>query len=245
MQVESKKKVLVTGATGEIGTAISKKLYENGCELCVTGTKEDALVKLTEELGEGVQYLCSNLMDTKNAKSLIDKAVEQMGGIDILINNAGITRDNLFIRMSDQEWTDVLNVNLNSAMILARGAIKQMMKSKWGRVINITSVVGVTGNPGQANYAASKSALIGMSKSIAREVASRGITVNCIAPGFISSAMTNSLSSDQKNRILENIPMKKMGEANDIAATVAFLASQDANYVTGQTIHVNGGMAMI
>ena len=240
-----KKRALVTGATGEIGTEKKKKLYKNGCELLLTGTREDALKALTEQLGERAQYVCSDLMDTKNAKSLIDQATAEMGGVDILVNNAGITRDNLFIRMSDDQWTDVLRVNLTSSMILARGAIKQMIKSKWGRVINITSVVGVIGNSGQANYAASKAGLIGMSKSIAMEVASRGITVNCIAPGFITSAMTDKLSSDQKSRILEKIPMKKMGEANDIAATTAFLASQEANYVTGQTIHVNGGMAMI
>lgn len=239
------KKVLVTGATGDIGAAISKKLYESGCKLCLAGTKENVLKELTEKFGNRAQYICSNLLDTNNAKTLIDNVISQMGGIDILINNAGITRDNLFVRMSDDQWSDVLNVNLNSSMILARGAIKQMMKSKWGRVINITSVVGVTGNSGQANYAASKSGLIGMSKSIASEVASRGITVNCIAPGFITSAMTDKLTSDQKMRILESIPMKRMGEANDIAAVAAFLISDDANYVTGQTIHVNGGMAMI
>ena len=239
------KKVLVTGATGEIGAAISRKFHKSGCKLCLAATRENALKALTSELGERAQYICSDLMDIKNAKVLINKAIAQMDGIDILINNAGITRDNLFMRMSDDQWTDVMNVNLNSSMILARGAIKQMMKARWGRVINITSVVGVIGNPGQANYAASKSGLIGMSKSIASEVASRGITVNCIAPGFITSAMTEKLSLDQKTRILENIPMKRMGEGNDIAATTVFLASQGANYVTGQTIHVNGGMAMI
>ena len=245
MQALVNKRVLVTGATGQIGTAITKKLHENECKLCLTGTREGALEELTQELGEGVQYLCSNLMDVKNAKMLIEAAVEQMGGIDILINNAGITRDSLFMRMSDNDWNDVLNVNLNSSMALARGAIKHMVRAKWGRIINITSVVGITGNPGQANYAASKAGLIGMSKSIAREVASRGVTVNCIAPGFITSAMTMKLSSEQQSKILETIPMKKMGEASDIAAVTVFLASQEANYVTGQTIHVNGGMSMI
>jgi 3-oxoacyl-[acyl-carrier protein] reductase len=239
------KRVLVTGATGEIGAAISRQLYKSGCKVCLAATRENVLKTLTSELGERAQYICSDLMDIKNAKVLIDKATAQMGGVDILINNAGITRDNLLMRMSDDEWADVMNVNLNSSMILARGAIKQMIKSRWGRVVNITSVVGVIGNPGQANYAASKSGLIGMSKSIASEVASRGITVNCIAPGFITSDMTDKLNSDQKTRILENIPMKRMGEANDIAAATGFLVSQGANYVTGQTIHVNGGMAMI
>ena len=239
------KRVLITGATGEIGNAIARQLHEKGCQLCLTATRESALKELTSELGSNAQYLCSDLMNIESTKGLIDKVISQLGGIDILINNAGITRDNLFIRMSDEQWIDVLNVNLNSSMILARGAIKNMIKSKWGRVVNITSVVGVTGNPGQSNYAASKSGLIGMSKCIASEVASRGITVNCIAPGFITSAMTDKLNSDQKSRILENIPMKKMGNANDIAATTKFLVSEDANYVTGQTIHVNGGMAMI
>ena len=245
MSTIKNKRALVTGATGDIGTAIAKKLHANGCQLFLTGTREDALKALAEELGEKTQYLCSDLMDLKNTKDLIDKVTLQIGGIDILINNAGITRDNLFMRMSDEQWHDVLNVNLSSAMILARGAVKQMMRLKWGRVINITSVVGVIGNPGQANYAASKAGLIGMSKSIANEVASRGITVNCVAPGFITSAMTSKLTLEQKSRILENIPMKKMGEANDIAATTIFLASEDANYITGQTFHVNGGMAMI
>ena len=239
------KRVLITGATGEIGAAIARKLHDQGCQLCLTGTRESALKALTSELGSNVQYLCSDLLNIESTKGLIAKVISQLGGIDILINNAGITRDNLFIRMSDEQWIDVLNVNLNSSMILARGAIKNMIKSRWGRVVNITSVVGVTGNPGQSNYAASKSGLIGMSKCIASEVASRGITVNCIAPGFITSAMTDKLNSDQKLRILENIPMKKMGNANDIAATTKFLVSEDANYVTGQTIHVNGGMAMI
>ena len=239
------KRVLITGATGEIGAAIARKLHEKGCQLCLTAKRESALKALTSELGPNVQYLCSDLMNIENTKGLIAKVISQLGGIDILINNAGITRDNLFIRMSDEQWIDVLNVNLNSSMILARDAIKNMIKSKWGRVVNITSVVGVTGNAGQSNDAASKSGLIGMSKCIASEVASRGITVNCIAPGFITSAMTDKLNSDQKSRILENIPMKKMGNANDIAATTKFLVSEDANYVTGQTIHVNGGMAMI
>ena len=225
MSILLDKRVLITGATGEIGTAIAKTLHEKGCQLCLTASRESALKSLTSELGSRAQYLCADLMNIENAKTLIDRVITQIGGIDILIKNAGITRDNLFIRMSDEQWIDVLNVNLNSAMILARGAIKNMIRSKWGRVINITSIVGVTGNPGQSNYAASKSGLIGMSKSIASEVASRGITVNCIAPGFITSAMTDKLNSDQKSRILENIPMKRMGEASDISAAAAFFAS--------------------
>lgn len=239
------KRVLVTGATGEIGSAIVKEFHKNGCEVIISGTREEALKKLADELGSRAHIFPANLNNIQNAKMLINTVSEHMGGVDILINNAGITKDTLFMRMSDDEWLDVLTVNLHSTMALTRGAIKQMMKSKWGRIINISSIVGVTGNPGQANYAASKAGLIGMSKSIAREVASRGITVNCIAPGFVSSAMTSSLTDKQKSSILENIPMGRMGEPKDIAHGALFLSSNEAHYITGQTIHINGGMTMI
>ena len=245
MEVLSNKRVLITGASGEIGSAIAEEFHKNGCEVLLSGTREEPLTNLAEKLGDRAHFILTNLKNMKNAHELIENSIKKLGGIDILINNAGITRDTIFLRMSDEAWTDVLEVNLNSSMVLARGAIKNMMKSRWGRIINITSVVGFTGNPGQANYAASKSGLIGMSKSIAREVASRGITVNCIAPGFISSAMTRKLTEEQKKRILTNIPMNRMGEPSDIASAVVFLCSSAANYLTGQTLHINGGMAMI
>lgn len=239
------KKALVTGASGEIGAEIARKLHKQGCEVCLSGTRRDLLENLASELKTKVHIICSDLSIVDNAKILIESAVRKMNGIDILINNAGLTKDNLFVRMSDDEWSSVLNVNLNSNMALIKGVLKLMMKARWGRVINITSVVGFTGNPGQANYAASKAGVIGMSKSIAQEVASRGITINCIAPGFIKSAMTDKLNLDQKSRILKNIPMQRMGEATDIASATVFLALPDASYITGQTLHVNGGMAMI
>ena len=245
MEALTNKRALITGATGEIGAAIAKKMHEQGCEVFLSGTRKEVLRELADELGSKTHYASSDLKNMENAQSLIDYCIDRMGGVDILVNNAGITRDTLFMRMSDEQWSDVIEVNLNSSMALARGAIKTMMKKKWGRIINITSVVGVTGNPGQVNYAASKAGLIGMSKSIAREVASRGITVNCIAPGFISSAMTDKLAEEQKSRILANIPMNRMGKPEDIASIVHFISSESANYLTGQTLHVNGGMAMI
>ncbi len=241
----NKKRALITGATGELGAAIAREFHNNGCELFLSGTRKEVLNDLVGELGARTHSAVSDLKNKKNAQTLIEQAIEKMGGVDILINNAGITKDNLFIRMSDEEWNAVLDINLNSSMILARGAIKNMIKCRWGRIINITSVVGVTGNPGQANYAASKAALIGMTKSIAREVASRGVTVNCIAPGFIVSKMTDKLSEDQQSKILKNIPMNRMGLPQDIASAALFLSSDAANYLTGQTLHVNGGMAMI
>ena len=245
METLTNKRVLITGATGEIGTAIAKELHKNGCEIFLSGTRKEVLSELADELGFNTHFAPSDLKNMTNAQVLINSCVEKMGGVDILINNAGITRDTLFMRMSDEQWSDVIEINLSSSMALARGAIKSMMKKKWGRIINITSVVGVTGNPGQANYAASKAGLIGMSKSIAKEVASRGITVNCIAPGFISSAMTRKLSEEQQSQILTNIPMNRMGNPKDIASAALFLSSHSANYLTGQTLHVNGGMAMI
>ncbi len=245
MDALNNKRALITGASGEIGSAIAKELHKNGCEVLLSGTREEPLCKLIDELGDRAHFILSNLKNMKNTKILIENSLEKMGGIDILINNAGITRDTLFMRMSDEEWTDVLEVNLFSSMALSRGVIKNMIKSRWGRIINITSIVGVTGNPGQANYAASKAGLIAMSKSIAKEVASRGVTVNCIAPGFISSAMTRKLTGEQQSKILGSIPMNRMGEPKDIALAALFLASDAASYITGQTLHINGGMAMI
>ena len=239
------KRVLITGATGELGASIATEMHKQGHEIFLSGTRTEVLRNLASVLGPRTFFSSSNLKDVTNAQILIDEVKKKMGGVDILINNAGITRDTLFMRMSDEEWNDVLTVNLSSSMALSRAVIKDMMKSKWGRIINITSVVGVTGNPGQANYAASKAGLIGLSKSIAREVASRGITVNCIAPGFISSAMTRKLNEEQQKRILGTIPMGRLGKPEDIASAVLFLSSFDANYITGQTIHINGGMAMI
>ena len=245
MGVLRNKRAVITGASGEIGSAIAKELHKNGCEVLLSGTREEPIVNLVEELGDRAHFILSNLNNMQNARALIEDSFKKMGRIDILINNAGITRDTLFMRMSDEEWSDVLQVNLNSVMALSRGVMKNMMKARWGRIINITSVVGITGNSGQANYSASKSGVIGMSKSIAREVASRGITVNCIAPGFISSAMTDKLTEEQRSKILGSIPMNRMGESKDIASAVLFLASDAANYLTGQTLHINGGMAMI
>ena len=245
MKALSNKRALITGSSGEIGSSIAEELHKNGCEVLLSGTREEPLANLVEKLGDRAHFILTNLKNMKNAQTLIENSIEKLGGIDILINNAGITRDTIFMRMSDEAWNDVLEVNLNSSMALARGAIKNMMKSRWGRIINITSVVGVTGNSGQANYAASKSGLIGMSKSIAKEVASRGITVNCIAPGFIASAMTRKLTDDQQSKILGSIPMNRMGDPKDIALAALFLASDAASYLTGQTLHINGGMAMI
>ena len=200
---------------------------------------------MKSELGERAHIILCDLSDKDEVRLMLSKAIETLGSIDILINNAGITQDNLFMRMSDDEWNNVINVNLSSTMQLCRGVLRGMMKSRWGRIVNISSVVGVTGNPGQANYAASKAGVIGMSKSLAYEVASRGITVNCVAPGFISSAMTDKLNDKQKDSIISSIPSKRMGDSKDVAAAVSYLTSNEASYVTGQTLHVNGGLAMI
>ena len=245
MLILKNKRALITGATGDIGASIARALHESGCEIFLSGTREEALEQLAEELGSKAHYFVSDLRDSKNVHELISKSYLEMGSIDILVNNAGVTEDTLFMRMTDEQWSKVIEVNLNSTMALSRGVIKNMVKARWGRIINITSIVGVTGNPGQANYAASKAGILGMSKSIALEVASRGITINCIAPGFISSAMTEKLSDEQKLRILSNIPMSRMGSPTDIASAVLFLSSEAASYITGQTLHVNGGMAMI
>ena len=200
---------------------------------------------MKSELGERAHIILCDLSDKDEVRLMLSKVIETLGSIDILINNAGITQDNLFMRMSDDEWNNVINVNLSSTMQLCRGVLRGMMKSRWGRIVNISSVVGVTGNPGQANYAASKAGVIGMSKSLAYEVASRGITVNCVAPGFISSAMTDKLNDKQKDSIISSIPSKRMGDSKDVAAAVSYLTSNEASYVTGQTLHVNGGLAMI
>jgi len=241
----SGKKALVTGASGGIGGAIAKALYDLGADVALSGTREDVLKALATELGERAYVTPARLGEEGAAAKLIDDATAAMGGVDILVNNAGLTRDTLAMRMKDEDWDQVLNVNLKSAFQLSRACLKGMMKARFGRIISITSIVGVTGNAGQANYAASKAGLIGMSKSLAQEVASRGITVNCVAPGFIATPMTDALNEQQQAGLLANIPAGAMGTPEDIAAAVVYLASAEASYVTGQTLHVNGGMAMI
>lgn len=239
------KTALITGASGGIGGAIATALHEAGATVALSGTRVEPLEALAKQLGDRVFVLPCNLSDAEAVTALPKQAIDAMGSLDILVNNAGITKDNLFMRMSDDEWSSVLEVNLTSTMRLCKGAIRGMMKARWGRIINISSVVGATGNPGQANYAASKAGMVGMSKSIAYEVASRGITVNCVAPGFIATAMTDKLNDDQKGAILGQIPAGRMGEAEEIAAAVLYLSSKEAAYVTGATLHVNGGMAML
>ena len=239
------KTALVTGASGGIGGDIARALHAAGATVALSGTREEPLKALAEELGERVFVLPCNLSDAEAVDALPKQAAEAMGSVDILINNAGITRDNLFMRMKDEEWQSVLDVNLTSTMRLCRGVLRGMMKARWGRIINISSVVGATGNPGQANYAASKAGMIGMSKSLAYEVANRGITVNAVAPGFIATAMTDKLTDDQKTAILKQVPAGRMGDSKEIAAAVLYLASAEAAYVTGSTLHVNGGMAML
>jgi 3-oxoacyl-[acyl-carrier protein] reductase len=241
----SGKTALVTGASGGIGGAIARALHAQGAVVGLHGTRREALDTLAAELGERVHVLPANLSDPAAVEQLAKDAEAALGAIDILVNNAGLTRDGLVLRMKDEDWQTVLDVNLTAAFRLCRAAIKGQMKRRSGRIINITSIVGVTGNPGQVNYAASKAGLIGMSKSLAQEVASRGITVNCVAPGFITSAMTDALNDDQKSKLLTGIPAGRMGSVEEIAAAVVYLASAEAAYVTGQTLHVNGGMAMI
>jgi len=238
------KAALITGASGGIGGAIAKALHAQGATVGLSGPRGEPLEALAAELGERAHVLPCNLGDDEALAALPKDAIAAMGSLDILVNNAGVTRDNLFMRMSDDEWNTVLNVNLGAAMKLCRGVMRPMMKSRWGRIINITSVVGATGNAGQANYAAAKAGLVGMSKSLAYEVASRGITVNCVAPGFITTAMTDKLNDDQKSGILTQVPAGRMGDPVEIASAVAYLASTEASYVTGATLHVNGGMAM-
>ncbi|SDK66799.1 3-oxoacyl-[acyl-carrier-protein] reductase [Paracoccus chinensis] len=239
------KNALITGASGGIGGAVAAALHAAGATMTLSGTREAPLQELAASLGERAHVVTANLGDPAAVEALPKKAAEAMGSVDILVNNAGITRDNLFMRMSDEEWAQVLDVNLTSSFRLARGVLRGMMKARWGRIVSITSVVGTTGNPGQGNYAAAKAGLVGMSKSLAYEVASRGITVNCVAPGFIETAMTDKLNDDQKGRILTQIPAGRMGHADEIAAAVLYLASPEAAYVTGATLHVNGGMAMV
>lgn len=239
------KRALVTGASGGIGGAVAQALHAAGAVVALSGTREEPLRTLAETLGERAHVVTANLSDAAAVEALPKAAAEAMGGVDILVNNAGITRDNLFMRMSDEEWAQVIEVNLTSSFRLCRAVLRPMMKARFGRIVNITSVVGTTGNPGQGNYAAAKAGLVGMSKSLAYEVASRGITVNCVAPGFIATAMTDKLNDDQKGKILSQIPAGRMGDAGDIAAAVLYLSSAEAGYVTGATLHVNGGMAMI
>ncbi len=239
------KTALVTGATGGIGGAIAKAFHECGATVVLSGTRVDALNDLKDELGANTHAVACNLGDGDAVAALPGKVVELTGQLDILINNAGITRDGLLMRMKDEDWDTVMNINLKAAFQLSRGAIKGMMRARSGRIISITSVVGVTGNPGQANYAASKAGMIGFSKALAREVASRNITVNCIAPGFIETAMTDALNDKQKDAILTSIPCGRLGTAAEVASAAVYLSSDEAAYMTGQTLHVNGGMAMI
>ncbi len=241
----SGKAALITGASGGIGADIARVLHEAGATVGLSGTRVEPLEALAAELGERAHVLPCNLSDMAAVDALPKQAAEAMGTVDILVNNAGITRDNLFMRMSDDEWQSVLDVNLTATFKLCKGVMRGMMKSRWGRIVNISSIVGATGNPGQANYAASKAGLIGMSKSLAFEVASRGITVNAVAPGFIATAMTDKLTDDQKAGIMTQIPAGRMGEAHEIASAVLYLSSPEAAYVTGSTLHVNGGMAML
>ncbi len=239
------KSALVTGASGSIGSDIARALHAQGATVALSGTRKEALDALAAELGDRTHVLPCNLSDGEAVDALPKQAEAAMGQLDILINNAGLTRDNLFMRMKDEEWDEVIRVNLTASFRLSRACLRGMMKRRWGRIIGITSVVGVTGNPGQGNYAASKAGMIGMLKSLAQEVASRNITANCIAPGMIRSAMTDALNDDQKGRIMATIPAGRLGEATEIAAAAVFLSSDEAAYVTGQTLHVNGGMAMI
>ncbi|MBA9068629.1 3-oxoacyl-[acyl-carrier protein] reductase [Methylobacterium sp. RAS18] len=239
------RKALVTGATGGLGGAIARALHAQGAHVALSGTRRAVLDELAAELGgERVAVVEANLADKEAVEALLPAAESALGGLDILINNAGITRDNLFMRMKDEEWEAVLNVNLTAAFRLSRAALRGMMKRRHGRIIGIGSVVGSTGNPGQGNYAAAKAGLVGMTKALAAEVATRGITVNCIAPGFISSAMTDALNEKQRETILTRVPAGRLGTGAEIGAAAVYLASEEAGYVTGQTLHVNGGMAM-
>lgn len=241
----SGKGALVTGASGGIGGAIARALHGAGANVALSGTRREALDALAAELGERAAVAPCDLSDAEAVGGLIADAEAAVGRVDILVNNAGLTRDNLALRLKDEDWQTVLDVNLSAAFRLCRAAMRGMMKARWGRIVNITSIVGVTGNPGQANYAAAKSGMIGMSKSLAAEVANRGITVNCVAPGFIETAMTEALGEAQHEKLLAAVPMGRLGTPEDVAACVVFLAGEEAAYVTGQTLHVNGGMAMI
>ncbi len=239
------KSALVTGASGGIGGAIAKALHGRGARVALSGTRVDALEGLAKELGERAHVVPADLGGAGAATALAKDAEAAMGSVDILVNGAGLTRDGLALRMRDEDWQRVLDVNLSAAFRLTRACLRGMIKNRWGRVVSIASVVGVTGNPGQVNYVASKAGLIGMTKSLAHEVASRGVTCNCVAPGVIVTAMTEAISEAQKDRFLAAIPMGRLGTVEDVAAGVVFLASDEASYVTGQTLHVNGGLAMI
>jgi len=239
------KTALVTGASGGIGSEIARALYESGASVALSGTRTYALEELKESLGDRAAVVPANLGDADAAVDLLKRSEEALAPLDILVNNAGLTRDNLAMRMKDEDWQVVLDVNLTAAFRLSRAVMRGMMKRRWGRIIGVTSIVGVTGNAGQANYAASKAGMIGMSKSLAQELASRGITVNCIAPGFIETAMTEALPDEQREKLAATIPAGRFGSVVDIAAASVYLASDEAAYVTGQTLHINGGMAMI
>lgn len=239
------KRALVTGATGGIGSSIVRRFVESGAAVAATGTRAEKLEELADEFGDKVHAVRCDLAKADSIREMSSAAAEALGSVDILVNNAGITRDSLFLRLSESDWNDVIAINLDAAMLLSKSVLRGMMKSRWGRIINVTSVIGSTGNPGQANYAAAKAALTGFGKSLAAEVASRGITVNALAPGFIATDMTDKLSDQQRERILGNVPVGRMGTADEIAAAALFLASEEAGYVTGQTLHVNGGLAMI
>jgi 3-oxoacyl-[acyl-carrier protein] reductase len=241
----SGKGALVTGATGGIGGDIAKALKAQGASVIISGTRQERLNGLASEIGDGVTPIACDLKDREALGNLITQSEEKLGTLDILVNNAGITHDNIFMRMKDEEWDDVIAVNLTATFILCRTAIRNMMRRRSGRIINMASVSGVVGNPGQSNYAASKAGMIGMTKSLAREVASRGITANCIAPGFIESPMTDTLTDKQKEAITGAIPAGCIGKPEDIAAAVVYLASNEARYITGETLHINGGMAMM
>ena len=239
------KRALVTGASGGIGGAVARALHGSGAEVALSGTREAPLTDLAAELGTGAHVLVGNLASAEEAEGLVKRATEAMGGVDILVNNAGITRDGLMMRMSDEDWLAVVEVNLNANFRLTRAALRGMMKARWGRIINITSVVAQAGNPGQANYAAAKAGVAGMARSLAQEVASRNITVNCVAPGLIETAMTEKLTEDQRARILSDVPAGRMGRPEEVAAAVLFLASDEAAYVTGATLDVDGGGDML
>lgn len=239
------KAALVTGASGGIGSSIARVLHDAGAQVALSGTREAALSELAAEFGDRVHVLPCDLSDMAAVKDLPKRAATAMGSLDILVNNAGITRDQLTMRMSDEDWRTVLDVNLTAAMKLSQASLRGMMKAKWGRIVNISSIVGTTGNPGQANYAAAKAGVAAFGKSLAAEVATRGVTVNTVAPGFIETAMTEKLTDEQKAGILGQVPMGRMGRPDEIAAAVLYLASPEAAYVTGATLHVNGGMAMI
>ena len=241
----SGKTALVTGASGGIGGEIARALHAQGATVALCGTRVEPLEQLKASLGDRAHVLLCDLGDAAQTEQLMKNAEAAMGGVDILVNNAGLTRDNLAMRMKDEDWQKVIDVNLTAGFRLARAALRGMMKRRWGRIVGITSVVGVTGNPGQANYAAAKAGMIGMSKALAQEVASRNITVNCVAPGFIETQMTGVLTEEQKSRILTAVPAGRLGQSAEVAAAVVYLASPEAAYVTGQTLHVNGGMAMI